>query len=259
MRSSPRGSPDHRSGTVLDRPVQRTESALLHQTGERAPPRRRRQRPHGPALGPSPGRPSAVAHRVPANEPDAAPTRTGLGVSKSAADRIVAHLGPLLAMRPRQRFRKGTVLIVDGTLVPTRDHQVAEQSKNYRYSTAHQVVIDADTRLVGQPPPSTSRNGPGGQRRRDRPVMGTVTERRDPRVPGFPGPPDSQTPTDRGVGLPACHHGCNRAPCPRRPTHPVVWPGKPATAPLRYTGSHHPFGRSGCRARSQLMSDLKGA
>lgn len=48
------------------------------------------------------------------------------------------------------------MLIVDGTLVPTRDHAVAEQSKNYRYSTNHQVVIDADTRLVvviGRPLP----------------------------------------------------------------------------------------------------------
>ena len=48
------------------------------------------------------------------------------------------------------------MLIVDGTLVPTRDHTVAEQSKIYRYSTNHQVVIDADTRLVvavGRPVP----------------------------------------------------------------------------------------------------------
>lgn len=78
------------------------------------------------------------------------------GVSKSAADRIIAHLGPLLALRPRTRFRKDAVLIVDGTLVPTRDHTIAEQSKNYRYSTNHQVVIDADTRLVvavGRPVP----------------------------------------------------------------------------------------------------------
>ena len=48
------------------------------------------------------------------------------------------------------------MLIVDGTLVPTRDHTIAEQSKNYRYSTNHQVVIDADTRLVvavGRPLP----------------------------------------------------------------------------------------------------------
>ncbi len=70
------------------------------------------------------------------------------GVSKSAADRIIGHVGPSLALQPRRRFRKDAVLIVDGTLVPTRDHTVAEQSKNYRYSTNHQVVIDADTRLV---------------------------------------------------------------------------------------------------------------
>ncbi|MEU9397623.1 transposase [Streptomyces sp. NPDC048324] len=79
-----------------------------------------------------------------------------LGVSKSAADRIANNIGPALALQQRKRFRKDAVLIVDGTLVPTRDHTVAEQSKNYRYSTNHQVVIDADTRLVvalGRPLP----------------------------------------------------------------------------------------------------------
>lgn len=78
------------------------------------------------------------------------------GVSKSAADRIIDHLGPALELRPRKRFRRNTVLIVDGTLVPTRDHKVAERSKNYRYSTNHQVVIDAETRrvvVVGRPLP----------------------------------------------------------------------------------------------------------
>jgi len=78
------------------------------------------------------------------------------GVSKSAADWIIDHTAPLLALQQRRRFRKDTVLIVDGTLVPTRDHDVAEQAKNYRYSTNHQVVIDADTRLivaVGRPVP----------------------------------------------------------------------------------------------------------
>ncbi|WP_328972837.1 helix-turn-helix domain-containing protein [Streptomyces sp. NBC_00239] len=40
------------------------------------------------------------------------------GVSKSAADRIIDHLGPMLALQPRKRFAKDTVLIVDGTLVP---------------------------------------------------------------------------------------------------------------------------------------------
>ncbi len=37
---------------------------------------------------------------------------------------------------------------VDGTLVPTRDRSVAASSKNYRYSTNLQVVIDANSRLV---------------------------------------------------------------------------------------------------------------
>lgn len=78
------------------------------------------------------------------------------GVSKSAVDRIEDHAAPLLALKQRKRFAKDTVLIGDGTLVPTRDHAIAEKSKNYRYSTNHQVVVDADTRLVvavGKPLP----------------------------------------------------------------------------------------------------------
>ncbi|MFT9788150.1 transposase [Streptomyces rhizosphaericola] len=70
------------------------------------------------------------------------------GVSKSAADRIIDPLGLMLALQPRKRFAKDTVLIVDGTLVPTRDHTISAQAKNYRYSTNQQVVIDADTRLI---------------------------------------------------------------------------------------------------------------
>ncbi len=42
-----------------------------------------------------------------------------LGISKPAAGRIVSHLGPLLALQLRSCFRGDTVLIVDGTLVPT--------------------------------------------------------------------------------------------------------------------------------------------
>lgn len=52
------------------------------------------------------------------------------GISKAEANRIIDHLGPLLALERRRRFRKDAVLIVDGTLVPTRDHRIAEQSKN---------------------------------------------------------------------------------------------------------------------------------
>jgi hypothetical protein len=41
------------------------------------------------------------------------------GVSKSAADRIIDNLPPSLALQQRKRFRKDTVLIVDGTLICT--------------------------------------------------------------------------------------------------------------------------------------------
>lgn len=53
------------------------------------------------------------------------------------------------------------MLIVDGTLVPPHDRIVAEQSKNYRYSTNHQAVVDADSRLmvVVEKPLPGNRNG----------------------------------------------------------------------------------------------------
>lgn len=78
------------------------------------------------------------------------------GVSHSAAHRVIDTLGPLLALAPVRRRRIDQVAIVDGTLVPTRDHRLAAPSKNYRYSANLQVAIDADTRLViavGRPQP----------------------------------------------------------------------------------------------------------
>lgn len=45
------------------------------------------------------------------------------GASKSTADRVIDDLGRRFALRPRQRFAKEAVLIVDGTLVPTRDQK----------------------------------------------------------------------------------------------------------------------------------------
>lgn len=51
------------------------------------------------------------------------------GVSKSTAGRVIDHLGPMLVLQPHKRFRKDTALIVDGTLVPTRDHAVADHGQ----------------------------------------------------------------------------------------------------------------------------------
>ncbi|MGX1127894.1 hypothetical protein RKD49_000084 [Streptomyces glaucescens] len=84
----------------------------------------------------------------------------------------------MLALRQRKRFRKDTVLIVDGTLVPTRDHTIAEQSKNYRYSTNHQVVIDADTRLVatvGKPVPGNRNDCKAWELSGAKAAVGTTT------------------------------------------------------------------------------------
>lgn len=78
------------------------------------------------------------------------------GISHSAVHRVLDTLGPFLALAPVRKRRVDQVAIVDGTLVPTRDHTLAASSKNYRYSTNLQVAIDADTRLViavGDPQP----------------------------------------------------------------------------------------------------------
>lgn len=110
----------------------------------------------GPDVEPAAGGPGAAGGRVLAHETDPAPTGPAVRGVEVGADRVIDHLGPSLALQQRRRFRKDAVLIVDGTLVPTRDHTIAEQSKNYRYSTNHQVVIDADSQLVvavGRPLP----------------------------------------------------------------------------------------------------------
>jgi hypothetical protein len=70
------------------------------------------------------------------------------GISHAAAHRVIDKIGPLPALAPVRKRRTDAVAIVDGTLVPTRDHRLAAPSKNYRYSINAQIAIEADTRLV---------------------------------------------------------------------------------------------------------------
>src|SRR3954468_11181078 len=70
------------------------------------------------------------------------------GISHSAVHRVLDTLGPLLALAPVRRRPGEQVAIVDGTLIPTRDHRLAARSTNYRYPATLQVAIDAGTRLV---------------------------------------------------------------------------------------------------------------
>jgi hypothetical protein len=69
------------------------------------------------------------------------------GMSKSGVHRVVDRTAPLLVLPAvTTPHDPDTVLIVDGTLVPTHDRGVSASSKNYRYSVNMQVVIDANTR-----------------------------------------------------------------------------------------------------------------
>jgi hypothetical protein len=71
------------------------------------------------------------------------------GISHSAVHRVIDTIGPLLALAPVRHRPKEQVAIVDGTLIPTRDHRSAAQGKNYRYSTNLQVAIDANCQAPG--------------------------------------------------------------------------------------------------------------
>jgi hypothetical protein len=113
------------------------------------------------------------------------------GVSHSAAHRVIDTLGPLLALAPLRRRRVDQVTIVDGTLIPTRDHRLAARSKNYRYSTNLQVAIDANTRLVvalGDPQPGNRndtlvyRSSRINRKLDGRPVMADGAYRGNPEV-----------------------------------------------------------------------------
>ncbi|MEU0197267.1 MULTISPECIES: transposase [unclassified Streptomyces] len=72
------------------------------------------------------------------------------GCSPATVCRVIQRLRPLLALEPASRPVAGVerLWIVDGTLIPVRDRQVAASSRNYRFSANVQVIIDADTRLV---------------------------------------------------------------------------------------------------------------
>jgi hypothetical protein len=72
-------------------------------------------------------------------------------ISKSQAHRIVADVTPRLAALLSitiDRDRRWS-WIVDGTLIPTRDHRTAARSKNYRWSCNAQILVRRfDLRVV---------------------------------------------------------------------------------------------------------------
>jgi hypothetical protein len=81
------------------------------------------------------------------------------GRSKSSAHRIVSTMTARLATFAHASLDRRDSWIVDGTLVPTRDHRGAARSKNYRWSCNAQVLARRrDLRIV-----ATAAGGPGNR------------------------------------------------------------------------------------------------
>ncbi len=132
VKRSRRGWCDHSVGTLLDSPVHRAEPATVRQADCHTAARGHRPGSQGPAVEPVAGGPGPAGRLVLAGQPHPAPTRSAVrGVEVLGRPH---HRPPRTLARPAeaQAVPQDTVLIVDGTLVPTRDQQVAEQSKNYR-------------------------------------------------------------------------------------------------------------------------------
>ena len=82
-------------------------------------------------------------------------------MSKSQAQRIIADLVPRLAalLDSRRYDDRRRTWIVDGTLVPTRDHAGAAKSKNYRWSCNLQILVrHVDRRVI-----AVAGGGPGNR------------------------------------------------------------------------------------------------
>lgn len=83
-----------------------------------------------------------------------------LQISKSSAHRILATITPrLAALAVDVKADRRWSWIVDGTLIPTRDHAGAAKSKNYRWSCNAQLLVPRrDLRVV-----AISGGGPGNR------------------------------------------------------------------------------------------------
>src|SRR4051812_39321065 len=80
--------------------------------------------------------------------------------SKSTAHRIVREMTPqLAALAVHRPCDRRSSWVVDGTLIPTRDHRRAARSKNYRWSCNAQIFVRrCDLWIV-----ATTAGGPGNR------------------------------------------------------------------------------------------------
>lgn len=79
-------------------------------------------------------------------------------ISRSQVHRFLVDLVPRLAALLTIDLDRRRSWIVDGTLIPTRDHAVAARSKNYRWSCNVQVLVRRDLRVI-----AVAGGGPGNR------------------------------------------------------------------------------------------------
>jgi hypothetical protein len=80
-------------------------------------------------------------------------------ISKSTAHRIVSDVTSRLATLGSGVRDRRDSWVLDGTLIPTRDHSSAGRSKNYRWSCNAQILIRRrDLRVI-----ATTAGGPGNR------------------------------------------------------------------------------------------------
>jgi hypothetical protein len=83
-----------------------------------------------------------------------------MDLSRSSVHRIIATITPQLArLAHHTRSDRRESWVVDGTLIPTRDHATAARSKNYRWSCNAQILVRRrDLRII-----ATHTGGPGNR------------------------------------------------------------------------------------------------
>jgi hypothetical protein len=81
------------------------------------------------------------------------------GLSKSTVHRIVAAMTPQIAACATTDADRRFAWVLDGTLIPTRDHRRAAKSKNYRWSCNAQLLIRRHDLTVI----ASSAGGPGNR------------------------------------------------------------------------------------------------
>jgi len=128
-------------------------AAVIH----RLPPERRRGRPWSCSL----ARRILVVCAALRTNLTIRELAASFAISKSAVHRILSTMTPRLAALGAQRRPddRRESWVVDGTLIPTRDHRRAARSKNYRWSCNAQILIRRrDLRIV-----ATTAGGPGNR------------------------------------------------------------------------------------------------